>query len=304
MSSMRIILNGKSAADQRVRAAVGALRQQGHRIEVRTTWEAGDVQRLVAEAIRQAPEAGFDIIVAAGGDGTVNEVLGTAAQQATPFAGSFGVLPLGTANDFARSAGIDPTDITSALRLIAETDPVQMDVGTLDGRVFVNLVTGGFGSQVTAETDPELKKRLGGLAYALTGLARLKDLTPSQGTFRGEGFQWEGAFVAMAVGNGRQAGGGIVLCPDATVNDGLLDLMILPEVPVASRTQTLVQLLRDGATAVHGLAVRATSAWFEYEAAEPLHVNLDGEPTTTNRFRVECRPGAVAVHLGPSPLLR
>ena len=303
MTRLRLILNGKSSADPRVRDAVAALRRDGHSIEVRPTWEAGDVQRLTAEAMRDAASGAFEVIVAGGGDGTVNEVFGTALAQADGFSGSFGILPLGTANDFARSAGIPADDITAALRIAAETPATPMDIGVLNGHPFVNLVTGGFGSKVTAETDPELKKRLGGIAYALTGLARLRDLTASSGRFRAEGFEWSGQFYAMAIGNGRQAGGGIALCPDALVDDGLLDLMILPVLGPEARPDALVQLVRDGPNSVRNLEVRARSSWFEYESDEELHVNLDGEPFPAKRFRVDCRIGALAVRLGASPLL-
>lgn len=303
MTRLRIILNGKSAGDIRVREAVTALRAEGHEIEVRPTWEAGDVQRLTAEAMAEAAQSGIEVIVAGGGDGTVNEVFSTALMRDEPFAGSFGILPLGTANDFARSAGIDPTDLTGALRRAAEAEPTRMDVGLFNGRAFINLLSGGFGARITAETDAKLKKQLGGIAYGLTGMAHLGDLTPSTGVFRGEGFEWRGAFVAMVIGNGRQAGGGIVLCPDATINDGLLDLMVLPEVPPEARSETFVQLLRQGRDALRSIEVRHRSAWFEYEADEPLHINLDGEPTLAKTFRVECRAAALAVRLGPSPLL-
>jgi diacylglycerol kinase family enzyme len=68
------------------------------------------------------------------------------------------------------------------------------------------------------ETDPELKRRLGGFAYVLTGMSRFAELSANRGSFRAEGFSWEGPFMALAIGNGRQAGGGVPLCPDALGN--------------------------------------------------------------------------------------
>lgn len=303
MVNARVILNGKSSTDPRFREAVTVLRRDGHVIDVRSTWEPGDVQRFTIEAMRDVEGAALDVIVAAGGDGTVNEVFGTAVDQAAAFGGSFGIVPLGTANDFARSVGIDANDITGALRRVADNEPTPVDIGFLNGKAFVNLVTGGFGSRVTAETDPHLKKRLGGLAYALTGLARLGDMTASKGRFRGEDFEWEGAFVALAIGNGRQAGGGIPLCPDAFIDDGLLDLWIMPSVPAEYRSQTLLHVLREGRSAIRALEIRTRSSWFTYEADDELNINLDGEPMTANAFRVDCRPGQLKLRLGASPLL-
>lgn len=304
MARLRIILNGKASGDPRLREAVAALRRENHTIDVRPTWEAGDVQRFTVEAILQAAQSGFDVIVAAGGDGTVNEVLSAAMDHASDFEGGFGILPLGTANDFARSAGMDANDITGALRRAAGNEPAPIDMGVLNGKAFVNLVTGGFGSRVTAETDPLLKKHLGGLAYALTGLARLGDMTVNKGRFCGEDFTWEGTFVACAIGNGQQAGGGIRLCPEARINDGLLDLWIMPAVPPELRSQTLMQVLREGPSAIRSLEIRSKSAWFTYQSDEELNINLDGEPMTAKAFRVTCQPGRLKLRLGASPLLQ
>ena len=193
--------------------------------------------------------------------------------------------------------------LTASLLMITDTPSSAIDLGLFDDRPFVNVLTGGFGSEVTAETDPALKHRLGSLAYALTGLLRIGNLSASSGMFRAENFEWEGAFSALAIGNGRQAGGGIQLCPEATINDGLLDLMIMPHLPHGERAEALGRLLRQGKAAVRSVIKTAKSPWFTYQSTEDLHVNLDGEPTRTNSFRVECRPAAISVHIGNSPLL-
>ena len=187
---------------------------------------------------------------------------------------------------------------------LAASGPLHwIDVGLLNGKPFVNLVTGGFGSRVTVETDPELKRRLGGLAYLLTGVSHFAELSANHGSFRAEGFSWEGRFVAVAIGNGRQAGGGVPLCPDALVDDGLLDLMILPELDRAARLDAFTRLLREGAAAIRAELVTERSSWIEYELEDDLNVNLDGEPTLVKRFRVECRKRVLPVRLGESLFL-
>jgi lipid kinase YegS len=272
-------------------------------VEVRVTWEPGDAARLTAETAGEAAAAKIDSIVAGGGDGTINEVFAAAYAAGLPGGCGLGVLPLGTANDFAHSAGIPLEDLTSALQL-ASSGPLQwIDVGLVDGEPFINLVSGGFGSRVTVETDPDLKRRLGGLAYLLTGISHFAELSASHGSFRAEGFSWEGRFVAIAIGNGRQAGGGVPLCPDALVDDGLLDLMILPELDRAARLDAFTQLLREGAAGARTKLVAARSSWIEYESEDDLNVNLDGEPRLLKRFRVECRKRVLPVRLGESPLL-
>ncbi|QDR35513.1 hypothetical protein FPJ23_00500, partial [Pseudomonas aeruginosa] len=116
------------------------------------------------------------------------------------------------------------------------------------------MATGGFGSKVTANTSEDLKKVLGGAAYLLTGLTRFSEVHAAQGRFSAPDFQWEGEFLALGIGNGRQAGGGHVLCPQARVDDGLLDVSILPT--PQDMVGTLGTLL-GGGNGVESLFVRA-----------------------------------------------
>jgi len=303
VASIRIILHGKAASDARLRSAVHALRQDGHVVEVRITWEAGDATRLTDEAVAQAGPLKIDCIVAGGGDGTINEVFAAAHAAGLPEGCDLGIIPLGTANDFAHAAAVPIADITAALRIAASAPPRLIDVGLLNDRLFVNLVSGGFGSRITIETDPKLKQRLGGLAYAVTGIAHFSELSENRGMFRAEGFAWQGQFLALAIGNARQAGGGIPLCPDALIDDGLLDLTILPAMDRPARLDAFSHLLREGATSIRNKLITTRSRWIEYQSEHDLNVNLDGEPAVLSRFRVECRRRALPVRLGESALL-
>ena len=303
MIRARLILHGKAAQEERVRAAVQAARNDGHMVDVRVTWEAGDARRFTRDAVRQARQGEVDRIIAGGGDGTVNEVFATAYKTGSFGDCSFGVLPLGTANDFARSTGIPVDDLTAALRLSLCTTARQIDIGMLNETPFVNLVSGGFGSRVTAETDPALKSRLGGLAYLLTGMGRLREFTGCKGRFPTPDFSWEGSFIAMAIGNGRQAGGGIQLCPGALLNDGELDLMILPELSRDAGLNVLASLLHEGLDRINDLKIATRSPWIEFESDHDVSMNLDGEPIQVRRFRAECRTLAMPLHLGNDALM-
>lgn len=277
-----LILHGKQAANDQVREAVGALRERGGTIDVRVTWEAGDAQRLVGEALA----AGYQRIVAGGGDGTLRDVaeaMGLADTQA-----SLALLPLGTANDFARAAGV-PLEPAAALALL-EQPARAVDLGQVGEQLFLNMATGGFGSQVTANTSEDLKKVLGGAAYLFTGLSRFSELQPAEVELQGEGFHWQGQLLALGIGNGRQAGGGQVLCPEAVVDDGLLDIAILPA------PQDVVGTLRD-LLAGDGLFVRARLPWVEIKSSQGLDINLDGEPLQASSMRFAALPGALRLHL-------
>lgn len=151
----------------------------------------------------------------------------------------------------------------------------------------MNMATGGFGSQVTVATPPELKKLLGGVAYLLTGLTHFTSIRPERGRLTGPGFAWEGPFLVLAIGNGRQAGGGHPLCPEALINDGSFDVCVLPKLPDNELPHALRDLLREGRAAVHRSVVGARVAHLEIETAEPLQINLDGEPIRGTRFWFE-----------------
>jgi lipid kinase YegS len=296
-----LVLHGKAAMREDVRAAVRAVRDEGYHVEVRVTWEGGDAGRFA----RQAAEAGFGVVVAGGGDGTVNEVVGglvEGAEASQPPPG-LGFLPLGTANDLARACGI-PLHPTAALRLAVCGPSAAVDVGQANGRCFLNVATGGFGAQVTVATPNDLKRILGSVAYLLTGLAHFSSIRPARGRLSGPGFAWEGAFLLLAVGNGRQAGGGYQLCPEALLHDGLFDVRLLPQLPGEEIPDALSALLREGLDALQRTLVNARVPRLEIEAEEPLQLNLDGEPMTNTRFRFEVLPRRLPMKLPPGcPLL-
>ena len=131
------------------------------------------------------------------------------------------------------------------------------------------------------------------MAYAITGISRFAELSANRERFHAEGFSWEGPFVALAIGNGRQAGGGVPLCPNALLDDGLLDLTILPELDRTARLDAFSRLLRKGAAAIPAQLATAQSPWIEYQRKDDLNINLDGEPMLPMRFRVECLPRAL-----------
>ena len=296
-----LVLHGKAALRDVVRAAVRTVRDEGHQVDVRVTWEGGDASRFA----RQAADDGVELVIAGGGDGTVNEVVAgllDAGGDAMSSA-SLGILPLGTANDLARACGI-PLDPLAALRLAVSGAARGVDIGRANGRPFMNVATGGFGAQVTVATPNELKKVLGGAAYFLTGVTHFSSIRPAHGRLSGPGLEWVGSFLVLGVGNGRQAGGGHQLCPEAILNDGLLDVRVLPQLPPDEVPAALSALLRDGLDAVRRTLVGARLPWLEITTDEPMQINLDGEPITDTHFRFEIVPGRLQMKLPPEcPLL-
>lgn len=286
-----LIINGARATHSALREVVVALREQGHVVEPRLTFEEGDA----AIAARAAAERGVDAVVAIGGDGTVNEVANGLAGISTPM----GIVPLGTANDFARQAGI-PTEPMHALDLIIQREPLVIDTATLNGRRFINVSTAGLGAEATAETPPEAKKALGPLAYAITGVRKFAQLESNRARFAGPGFEHRCAFLLFAVGNTRETGGGTTLTPRASVTDGLLDVCIVEEMPHAEFARLVLKLKR-GDHLDHPGVVYVQLPSLTVDVQHEIAVNVDGEPTTARELTYEARPLDLRVHLAHLP---
>jgi lipid kinase YegS len=207
---------------------------------------------------------------------------------------------MGTANDFASATGI-PEAPLEAMLLVLERPATAIDLLRIDAGDEVhwaaNLASGGFGTEVTVETSDGMKKLLGGLAYVITGMARLGRIEPVTARFSGPGFAWHGDFIALGIGNGPQAGGGQALCPDALVDDGQLELTIVPTLE-GEVGATMATLLADGKhAALDRVAVRTRLPWVEVASDAPITLNLDGEPVTATRFRIGCVAARVRMHL-------
>lgn len=300
-----LILNGKAAGDEAVRDAVAARRRAGQALDVRVTWEEGDAARYVEEAL----SLGASHLISGGGDGSLRAVAAALAgrPEAADALPALAVLPLGTANDFASAAGI-PDDAEQALALVAGGTAAAVDLLRVEAGDeclwCANLASGGFGTTITVETNEGLKKMLGGLAYLITGIARLGRIEPTRARLRGPDFEWSGGFIALGAGNGRQAGGGQMLCPDALVDDGLLDLTVVPELS-GEVAATVGAVVSEGkAAALERVAERARLAWLEIDADTPLTLNLDGEPAVGRKFRIECVPGRLRMVLPDRSPLR
>lgn len=286
-----LILNGKEAGNQDVRNAVRNLRDEGVILHVRVTWEQGDAKRYVNEAAVLAVET----IIAGGGDGTINEV--ASALMALPESNrpSLGILPLGTANDFATSCSI-PLQIDNALQLATKGRAVPIDLAQVnDKHYFINMATGGFGTRITTETPEKLKAVLGGASYFIHGLMRMDTIKADSCEIRGPGFEWSGDALVIGIGNGRQAGGGQPLCPDALINDGLLQLRLLIAEELLPALLTSVFSGEKNKN-----VIETTLPWLEITAPHDITFNLDGEPLSGKNFRIEVIPNAIQCRLPPN----
>lgn len=291
-----LILNGKSAGNDILRQAIADLRDQGARIHVRVTWEKGDAARYLDEACR----LGVETVISGGGDGTINEIATALIHLNAPVRPALGILPLGTANDFATSVGI-PDDLGKALQLAIAGKATAVDIAQVNDKTcFINMATGGFGTRITSETPEKLKAALGGVSYFIHGLMRMDTLKPDRCEIHGDDFHWQGDALVIGIGNGRQAGGGQQLCPDALINDGLLQLRIFTGEELLPALFNTLTRPEQNPNLIDG-----QSAWFEVSAPHSMTFNLDGEPLSGKHFRIAVLPGALSCRLPPDcPLLR
>jgi YegS/Rv2252/BmrU family lipid kinase len=201
----------------------------------------------------------------------VNEVVNGLAGTNVPL----GIVPLGTANDFAQQARI-PMNPEAALGVVLRHAAARIDLASLNGRKFVNVSTAGIGALVTAEANPAAKAALGPLAYAVSGVMSLARMRPYQARFTAPGFKFEGSFLVFAIGNARRTGGGTNITPEASVTDGLFDVCIIESM---SRMEfaSLVLQLRHGVHLQHPGVHYAKLHRLSIEPSRAVPVNVDGE---------------------------
>jgi len=290
-----LILNGKVSGNDALRAAVARQRDAGHRIEVRVTREKGDARRFVSGAGK------VDLVIAAGEDGTLNEVLHGLMDISKAARPILGIVPLGTANDFATGCGI-PRDPEKALALCMKGKAAPIDIGKANDHWFINAASSGFGAEITATTSPELKRLLGPAAYTLMGAILAINIHQYYGRLTLPDREITGTGPVGIVANGRQTGGGIQVAPRACINDGLLDVLVVRQIsPTAllAAARELQQLSPDGEYISYW-----QTPWLETDPEESIPVNLDGEPVRFSAVRYEAVPRAIRLIVPPNcPLL-
>lgn len=190
--------------------------------------------------------------------------------------------------------------IENALQLAVKGRAVAIDLAQVNGEhYFINMATGGFGTRITTETPDKLKAALGGVSYFIHGLMRLDALKADSCKIHGPDFHWSGDALVIGIGNGKQAGGGQLLCPDALINDGLMQLRLLT---AKELLLAVLSTLFNGEKNKN--VIDATVPWLDITAPNDITFNLDGEPLSGRHFHIEILPHAIQCRLPPNcPLL-
>ena len=291
--SVRVIVNGKNEGEPALEEAVQWARRHGHRIELRITRETGDAGRFAAEKT----DAPADIIAAAGGDGTVNEVLNGLMTVSGFPKPALAIIPLGTANDLAIGCGIPQDEPAKALQLAWEGRPRRVDVGRANDRHFLNVASGGFAADVAGKTPASIKNVLGGAAYAVTGLLSAGSITPYRSQLILPDEQWEGDLIVITVGNGRQAGGGFPVAPKAALDDGLLDLMVIHDAGLLQSREVLNKMREAHVGEEDTYLFYKQVPAFRLELEREMRLDVDGEPLSDTRFDFSILPRRLTLML-------
>jgi YegS/Rv2252/BmrU family lipid kinase len=271
------VIFNPAARGEKARRFRRHLEEIGAQATLKSTASSGDARRLAAEAVAE----GFDTVIAAGGDGTLNEVLNGFGDVTDGFERArLGVLPMGTVNVFARELNI-PRDVISAWQVIQRGHETRIDLPYVEfqskakeqRRYFAQLAGAGLDARAIELVDWNLKKRIGPLAYVWAGLQALLK-SASSIDVDADARSLKGGLVL--IGNGRLYGGHFRVFPQADLRDGLLDVCVFPRVNWFVLARCGPQLLLRG-TLPAGAAKVVRAKTVKITAAERTPTEVDGE---------------------------
>ncbi|MBE1556021.1 diacylglycerol kinase [Sporosarcina limicola] len=272
MKRARIIYNptsGREVFRKHLGEVLAKLEIAGYETSCHATTCEGDA----TEAAKNAVERGFDLIIAAGGDGTLNEVVaGVSPFEKRP---KIGLIPTGTTNDFARALHI-PRDIDAAVDIIVRGETIPVDVGLMNDRCFINIAGGGRMTELTYDVPSKLKTVLGQLAYYLKGIEMLPSIHSSHVRIEYDGEVFDDDAMMFLVGLTNSVGGFEKLAPDSSINDGKFTLIILKKCNIAEFIR-VVSLAIRGEHLNDPLVISTRAEKITVTSSEDVLLNLDGE---------------------------
>lgn len=270
----------------RAELAAAVIERHGEAAEVFVTERAGHARELATAAVA----TGARLVIAWGGDGTINEVASALAFGAVPM----GIIPAGSGNGLATELGIDRIP-DRALENAIKAKPAAIDLGELGGRLFVNVAGTGIDAYVAAQFNAARNLRRGFLGYLRAGAGALVSYRPALYTIIADGERLSVRAVIVVVANSVQYGNNARIAPGARVDDGRLDLVIVEE---RSRLATFCKtphLFRGTLAGASGCSIRRI-AQATIESPAPMIFHVDGEPVEDGaRLTAHVHPGALKI---------
>ncbi|MDB5527113.1 MAG: hypothetical protein JWR51_216 [Devosia sp.] len=234
-------------------------------------------------------QAEVDLVIVCGGDGTIN----SAAKGITASGLPMGIMPMGTANDLARTLAI-PDDLDAAADIILAGHTRRIDLGEVNGHPFFNVASIGLSADLATSLSREAKRRWGKLGYALAAVKVLLKARPFRATIINRSGEVSVKSLQIAVGNGRHYGGGTVVEANAAIDDGHLDLYSLEQDNVF-RLLLLLGAFRKGTHGAWGEVRTDKCVEFDIRTTRPMPINTDGDLVTHTPAHFLIRPSAVLV---------
>ena len=272
MKRARIIYNPTAGREQfrkELPDVLDKLEKAGYETSAHATNGEGDA----TEAARKAVERKHDLVVIAGGDGTINEVIqGIAEADYRP---KIGIIPAGTTNDFARALAI-PKDTLQAVDIILENNVKALDIGKVNDKYFINIAGGGDLTELTYDVPIKMKAALGQLAYYMKGIEKLPSLKPVSTVIEYDDQIFEGDIMLFLVANTNSVGGFEKLAPNALIDDGYFDLLILKKTNLAEFLRLATAALR-GAHLDDEKIIYTQAKRIKITPNEKMLLNIDGE---------------------------
>ena len=281
------------AAGDGAGAGVGAglaheLELAGFKVEIIQTPAPGEAARIA----REAAADGCRTVIAVGGDGTANEIANGLVDTGTALA----LYPIGSGNDFARSLGY-PRKRRDIARFLASARRRVIDVGEVNGRIFVNAAGVGIDGHVAERIEASARVVGARLGYFVGALVSIATYRPRPMRIRIDGETREGKHLMVVAANGTYFGSGMHVAPTAKLDDGLFDIVVAGDLGRWASLVALAKLYRG--THVNGTTIVMKRARVvEIELQRPLRAQLDGETTMAQRFSIRVRPGALEVLAG------
>ena len=269
--------------------AVDYLREQGMTISPLVPDSPAQFPDLLRSKAHNA-----DLIVIGGGDGTLNRCLPALLEQRRPL----GILPMGTANDLARTLAI-PANLHQAAQVIAKGYIRTIDVGMVNERPFFNVASIGFSAEVARFHRGDRKRRLRLLSYPLSWIDAYRTHRHFHATIACNEVRHDVKCTLVAVGNGRHYGGGMTICDDAEIDDGLLHVTYVKPTNLLGLAR-LLPSLRFGTLENHELADVWRARRIQVTTRKPRRINVDGELIGQTPASFSVRPAALDV-FAPEP---
>ncbi|MFO7617108.1 MAG: diacylglycerol kinase family lipid kinase [Bacteroidales bacterium] len=302
MRIIGFILHGKIRGKKAVKASLIERFQPNYSVRIYETTRPREAEPLAIQAL----EDGCDYLVAVGGDGTLNEVVNGYLKFEGPGRGRviLGLLPYGTGNDFARGVGIR-RDLGQFEEMLKKSEPVRLDAGALrfkkkDGSIFVryfdNIADLGLGADVVARVNGvHLRKKImgGTLTFFLSVIITFMTFRHKKVRITWDGFSWEGPVLSLVVANGRYFGSGFGIAPEARMNDGLFEVVILGKLSILDYLKNYMKLRRSEKIDHPEVFYHRAAKLYVEEEKAIIIVEADGELEGHAPLEFECLPGAL-----------